>query len=392
MNAHARRLLALAASVLAVSLAPRAAPAADPIEIAAILSLTGQQGFIGSEQADALALIEKNLNAAGGISGRPIHFSVTDDQSSPQLGLQLATLAIDRKVPVVLGPSLTAVCQAVAPLFANGPVNYCYSPGIHPAAGSFVFGATPATTDAQVGAVRYFREKGWHHVAIIVATDASGQDAEKQLDAALALPENASMTVVDREHFTPTDLSVDAQMSRIKGAHPDVLVAWGTGTPEGTLLRGAADEGLDVPIYTSAANLTYRQMRAYAGYMPKVLLFPGYPFVAPDELPPGPTKTAVAAFIAAFKAVGVRPDTGQAIAWDPAQIVIEALKKIGPAATPAQIRDYIVGLHDYVGIYGPYDFRAIPQRGIGVSSIVVARWDVAKDTWVGVSKPGGMPL
>jgi branched-chain amino acid transport system substrate-binding protein len=380
------------ALIAVLTAAPLRVPAADPYEIAAILSLTGQQAFIGKEQADALALIEQHVNKAGGIGGRPLHFTIADDQSSPQLGVQLATLAIGRKVAIVLGPSLTAVCDAIAPLFKEGPLDYCFSPGIHPAPGSFVFGATPATTDAQVAAIRYFREKGWRRVGILIGTDASGQDAERQLDAALALPENKLMTVVGREHFNPTDLTVNAQLERIKAATPQVLVAWGTGTPAGTLFRGVTDAGIELPVYTSAANLTYAQMKAYAAYLPKTLLFPGYPFVAPDQLPKGATKTAVTAFLGAFKPAGVRPDTGQAIAWDAASIVIDALKKLGPNATPAQLRDYVGSLRGWVGIYGPYDFRAIPQRGLGVGGIVVAKWDPAKDTWVGVSKPGGIPL
>jgi branched-chain amino acid transport system substrate-binding protein len=384
---------ALFALALALGAIPAPGVAAEPYEITASLPLTGQGGFLGKEASDALKVIEASVNKTGGIGGRPLKVTIVDDQSSPQIGLQLATQAVARKDAVVLGPSLTAVCDAVEPLFVkDGPVDYCYSPGTHPPAGSFVFGAGPLTTDAQVAAVRYFRERGWKRIAIVIATDASGQDAEQQIDNALRLPENASVSVVAREHFNPTDLSVAAQMERIKAAAPQVLIAWGTGTPEGTLLRGAQDAGLDLPIYTSAANLTYAQMKQYAAFMPKQLLFPGYPFTAPDQLAPGPTKNAVNAFVAAFRALGIRPDQGHAIGWDPVQIVIAALRKLGPDATPAQLRDYILNLHGFVGIYGPYDFKANPQRGVGVNSVVIVRWDIAKDTWVGVSKPGGLPL
>jgi branched-chain amino acid transport system substrate-binding protein len=157
-------------------------------------------------------------------------------------------------------------------------------------------------------------------------------------------------------------------------------------------LRGVAEAGIDVPIYTSAANLTYAQMRAYANYMPKQLLFPGYPFIAREQNPRGATRDAVNAFFDVFKPSGIRPDTGHATCYDAAMLVIEALRKLGTGATAAQIRDYVDNRRGFVGVYGPYDFKAIPQRGIGVNAIVVSRWDPAKDTWVGVSKPGGMPL
>jgi branched-chain amino acid transport system substrate-binding protein len=41
---------------------------------------------------------------------------------------------------------------------------------------------------------------------------------------------------------------------------------------------------------------------------------------------------------------------------------------------------------------GPYDFPAIPQRGVGQSSVVITRWDGAHDQWVALSRVGGAPL
>jgi hypothetical protein len=40
-------------------------------------------------------------------------------------------------------------------------------------------------------------------------------------------------------------------------------------------------------------------------------------------------------------------------------------------------------------VNGIYDFRDGSQRGISASAVVVDRWDVAKQTFVVVSKPGG---
>jgi hypothetical protein len=50
------------------------------------------------------------------------------------------------------------------------------------------------------------------------------------------------------------------------------------------------------------------------------------------------------------------------------------------------------GLQGWTGVNGPYDFRANPQRGIGVNNIVMVRWDAQAGTGVAVSKLGGQPL
>lgn len=379
--------LALAALLATVPLAGRAA---DPFEINAILPLTGQAAFLGKEEAAALGVIEQLVNKTGGIAGRQIKFTIVDDQSNPQVGVQLMNTVIAKNVSVILGSSLVAVCNAEMPLVKNGPVAYCLSPGVHPPDGSYAFSSNISTTDLLAASAVYFRAKGWRKLAIITSSDASGQDAERGIDSAFTPASGEE--IIDREHFNITDVSVAAQMAHIKGSGAPALIAWSSGTPIATILRGIADTGLDVPVETTNANLTYAQMKAYASFMPKDLLFAAPPAVAPDQLPNGPVKRKVMEFIDAFKSTGTRPDIGQALAWDPTFLVIDAYKKLGLNATAAQIRDYLANLRGWVGINGAYDFRAVPQRGVGVKNVVIVRWDPAKETWVGVSKLGGAPL
>jgi hypothetical protein len=66
-------------------------------------------------------------NARGGITGRKIHFVVQDDQSSPQVAVQLTNGIIAKHVPVMLGSSLVANCNAMmAAVRESGPVQYCF--------------------------------------------------------------------------------------------------------------------------------------------------------------------------------------------------------------------------------------------------------------------------
>ena len=55
----------------------------------------------------------------------------------------------------------------------------------------------------------------------------------------MALPENRDMQIVSFEHFAPSDISIAAQMAKIKDSKPDVVMAWGTGTATATEYRGA---------------------------------------------------------------------------------------------------------------------------------------------------------
>ncbi len=380
----------LAALAIARSAVP--AVAAEPYDINVIIPLTGIGSFLGTSEATALSLVEKNVNAAGGVRGRPIHFAVADDQSNPQVAVQLLNGIIAKHVPILLGSTLAAMCGAMLPLLKDGPVDYCFSSAIYPPKGSYMFSGNASTKDMLAVNVRYFHGRGWNKLAVITTTDASGQDGDRGVDAALAAPENKGMTVVAREHFTPGDVSVAAQMARIKASGAQALIVYAIGPAFGTVLRAYGDAGLDMPVSTTTANLIYGLMKQLGPLLPKELYFTGPPGVAYDSIPKGPLKDAVRTFVTSTRGAGLHPDIALLAAWDPAVMTVAALRKLGLDATSAQIEDYIENLHGWAGAYGIYDFRDGSQRGLAESNGIVVRWDPAKDYWVGVSKFGGAPL
>ena len=385
-----RTLTALTLAALAIAAASTAsirAAAPAPFEIDAILSLTGSASFLGREESDAMVALEDRVNKTGGIGGRPVKFVAQDDQSSPQVALQLFNALLPKKPAIVLGPSLVAGCSAIAPLLANGPVVYCLSTGMYPPKGSYMFSyGIPTTAQVRV-MVAYLRDRGWKRIATLFATDAGGQDGERVFDGVLGLPENASVTVVTREHFNNNDVSVSAQISRIRAAGAQALIAWTTGTPLGTVLHAAADLGFNIPTAVAASNLNYTEMRQFREILPKELYLVAVPGLAPDALPKGPLHDAAAAFNGATKAAGIKADGNVAIGWDPAAIAVAALRKLGPDATAAQLHDYLENLHDVYGAAGAYDFRDGSQRGLDGRSAVVVRYDPVKDLFVAVPVP-----
>ncbi len=363
-------------------------------DINVILPLTGGASFLGKEEQKALQLAEPLLNTTGGIQGQPVHFEFYDDQSNPQTGVQLSNRVIGAKPAVVMGSSLVAVCNAMAPLMQDGPALYCFSPGIHPPAGSYVFTSSVSTLDLADAMIRYFRLKGWTRLAFMTSADATGQDAEHGLDEVVGRPENKDITVVERAHFNTTDVSVAAQIEHIKAANPQALIAWSTGTPIATVFKGIIQAGLDIPIGTTNGNMTYAQMNQYAAFLPKRLYIAAPEWVQHDgviKLDPA-VEAAQARFFDAFKAANAKPDIAATLAWDPVMIVVDALQHLGPNASAQQVRDYIAALKGFAGINGIYDFTKIPQRGLDVQAAIVTLWSPTAQTWQLVSKPTGIPL
>ncbi len=378
-------------ALLAASVAP--ALAQSPRTIDVILPLTGPAAFLGQAEWQALQQMEAGIQS-GLIKAMPVHFQVHDDQSSPQTAVQLATGLISARPPVILGSGLVGMCNAMAPLMKNGPVMYCFSPGIHPTAGGFVFTASVSTRDLASSMLRFYRMKGLTRIALLTSTDASGQDAARNLHELLATPENHDMVVTEDVRFNPSDVSVSAQIERIKGSSPQAMIAWSTGAPIGTVFKPIRDAGLDIPVATTDGNMTYAQMDQYKAFLPKTLYIPASQWMgaaAGHSLPPA-MEAAQKAFFAAFKPIHVTPDSASTYAWDPTLLLLDALEKLGPGATAEQVRQRLASTQGWIGVKGRYDFVADPQRGLNENEAIVTLWSQEAHAWVPVSEPRGVPL
>jgi branched-chain amino acid transport system substrate-binding protein len=387
-------LIALCVAVAVLLGGAGSARAAEPYDIHVILPLTGNGAFLGQGHRDSLDTLAEIVNQSNGIDGRPLHFVYHDDQSNPQVSVQLATEIIAQKPAVILGSSLVAMCAAIAPLMQNGPVDYCLSPAYHPPTGGYVFSAGASSTDQSAAILRYFRLKGWTKIATLANTDASGQSNDKSMDELVARPENKDVSLVTRQHFNPTDISVAAQIESIRGAGAQAIVAGVTGTAAATVFKGMIQSGLDIPIVVTSGNESFPQMDAWKDFLPKHLVMSSALFPEHDGLLTLDPRIEAAqhAMYAALAAHHLKADNMEATSWDAALIVVAALRKLGPNATAAQIRDFIANLTNFPGIDGIYDFKASPERGLGPDSAIAVTYDPVKKAWVWLTKPGGAPL
>jgi len=390
-----KRTIAVLALVFAVACATaKPVLAAEPYNIHVILPLTGNGAFLGKGHRDSLEMLAEIVNKSGGIQGRPLHFVFHDDESSPQTAVQLAGLVLAEKPAVMLGSSLVAMCAAVAPLLKDGPVDYCLSPAYHPQAGSYVFSSSASAIDQTKAVMRYYRMKGWTKIATLNNTDATGQQNDKATDLVAALPENKAVKLVAREHFNPADISVAAQIERIKASGAEAIIAGVTGSPAATVFKGMVQAGLDIPVSPTSGNEVVAQMEQWKDFLPKGLVMGSAVFPEHDgiwKLDPR-IEAAQRDMYAALKAHGEKPDNLVATCWDAGLIVVDALRTLGPNATAKQIRDYIANLTNFAGVDGFYNFKENPERGLGPDSAIVVRYDPAAKAFVWLTQPGGAPL
>lgn len=160
----------LAAFVLA--LAAGGASAAEPLVLAASLSLTGHYAELGKMKERAYRLWEEDVNLRGGILGRPVKLMLVDDESNPARTRQLYTeFATEHKVDFFLGPyssELTDVAADVAeahhyPLLASG----ASANSLWQKKRRYLFGVYVTTDRYAIGFLELLVRNGIHHVAIV---------------------------------------------------------------------------------------------------------------------------------------------------------------------------------------------------------------------------------
>jgi branched-chain amino acid transport system substrate-binding protein len=162
---------------------------------------------------------------------------------------------------------------------ARNPVNFCFSPSILPAHGGNVFASSITLCDSEMATFNRAKKIGFRRYAQLAATDASGQWALQNIKEWQADPANKDVQVVAVEAFGPNDLSVAAQVAKIKAADPDIIYLNAIGTAFGTALRELNNAGLsNVVMVTTPANGSVTQLAAYRAFLPKTLLTVGMPY------------------------------------------------------------------------------------------------------------------
>jgi len=363
--------------------------AADPLELYALVPLTGPLAFLGQGVAASLNAEAVAINAHGGVKGRDVHFTLLDDQGNPQIAVQLLTPLLSKGVPAVLDSGPAATCRATSAAAKSAAVVYCLSNAYDPAGDSYSFATPMSLEDAIAAQIRFLRVRGLKRIGFIITTDATGQASDAAISNILAYPENRDVVAVARERFGMADISVTAQIARIRNAGAQAVYALASGAPFALVLREVRDAGMNVPVATLASNQSIKQLTSYGAIVPPDLEMVAARFAAYDVMGAGPVKDDTAVFRSAMARGGVGTDGPSSLPWDAVMFITGAYRKYDFAPTSTNVRDYIASMRNVAGINGYYDFITTPGRGLTSKDTVVLRWDGARKDFAPISTAGG---
>lgn len=246
-----RRLAATAAGgALAVALSAGAAFAADPIRIGVLEDQSGDFAAATMVKVHAIELAADEINAAGGIAGRPIELVVYDTQSDNTRYQEFMRRVLQRdKVDVVFAGFSSASREAYRPIVNQFDglafYNNQYEGGVCDA-NMIVTGAVPEQQFSTL--IPWMMETYGKKVYTLAADYNFGQISAEWVRNIVA--ENGGEMV--GEEFIPLGVSQFSQtIQNIQGARPDFVVTLLVGAAQASYYEQAAAANVGLPMASS---------------------------------------------------------------------------------------------------------------------------------------------
>ncbi|MGO4134424.1 substrate-binding protein [Rhizobium brockwellii] len=225
-----------------------AALAEDPIKIGVPVGLSGANSVVAPSVVQAAELAVEEINAKGGVLGRPLELEIADDASGAA-GAQKAfdSLIFQKEVNVVISMETSAARNAGLPIISKGDVPYIYTSfyeGKSCNANLFVDAWVP---EQQVPPVvdNFISKQGAKKFFLIGSDYAFGRG---MLTFAKGYIEKAGAQIVGEEYLPMDGSDWTAIISKVRSSGADAIItSTAGGAPNVTLTKQLRSSGVTLP-------------------------------------------------------------------------------------------------------------------------------------------------
>ncbi|MCB8883093.1 ABC transporter substrate-binding protein [Acidisoma cellulosilytica] len=219
-----RLVLGMVAGLAGLGLAGRAMAAdGTPIRLGGILPLTGPDASVGIQQQRGLRFGVSQINAAGGVAGRPLDILYEDDEGRPdQAVISFNKLVSLQGVPLIFsafsGPTL-----AMAPLATRKKivlVNGGAQADRLAKASPYLFNTIPVAGDEIAVLAKYLASVGKKTAGILYEDDAGGTSGRDDFVRAF---QKVGGKIIAREPVSFGQTDYRPSLLKIASVKPDVL-------------------------------------------------------------------------------------------------------------------------------------------------------------------------
>ena len=347
-----RSLLGAAAASLA---APALAQTA-PLRLGVLTPLTGAGSFDGPRMLKAMQGVAAEVNAAGGVLGRPIELVVEDDETNPEAAVRAAHKLVDvDRVPVIMGTWASAVTTAVAPVCWESKTFLTTVSGAdsitHLPHQGYLIRTQPNNELQATSHARFIVRHGAKRV-FILSTQAPFTEPTVRFLTAVLTP--AGVAVAGSLIYDKDKTSYRSEVDQALRAKPDLVYLNGYAPDVAVVLRDLFRAGYDGGRFTQSYALTVKSLADLPHDVTQ-----GVITAQPSADVDSP------AYAAAAKRTGVAaPDSYEAQATDWISIVALTIARAGEASGTA-LRDTVrkITNSDGVKVYTAVDGLAALKQG-----------------------------
>lgn len=332
---------------LAFAAATLAAGAVEPIKIGHYGAFTGKDAAFGIAARKGILIAQDEINAAGGVLGRPVEIVFGDNQSKVGESATIAKKFISRdKVVAVLGANLSTNSLEAGPLFQAAKVPMIAITSTNPRVtqiGDYIFRVCFIDPfQGEVLAKFAFNTLKVRRVALLTS---------------VANPYSVGLSKVFRERFTALggtivaeqkhqegDKDFRAQLTAIKAAGAEAILHSSNYTEGALICIQARSLGFTGPLF-GGDSWEAPELIAIGGKAVEGVYYSTH--ASPES--PAPE---VQAFVKKFQQRwGEIPDSTAAQGYDAAILLFDALKRAGTTDS-AKVRDALAATKDFPAVTG----------------------------------------
>jgi branched-chain amino acid transport system substrate-binding protein len=320
--------------------------ASGDIQVGEFASLTGATASFGQSSHKGTQMAFDEINADGGVLGRKMRLVTEDDQSRPGEAATVVRKMISRDhIVALLGEVASSRSLEAAPICQQAGIPMISPASTNPKVtevGDQIFRV--CFIDPFQGTVlsKFALSKNWKRVAILT-------DVKQDYSVGLSQFFKANISanggeVVSEQSYSSGDKDFKAQLTAIKGAQPDAILASGYYTEAGLIALQARELQIAAPLL-GGDGWDSPSLVEVGGKAIEGSFFSNH-FSAEDPTP------AIQEFLKKYRAkFNAEPDAMAALGYDSAMILADAIKRAGSTES-GKLRDAIAATKDFMAVTG----------------------------------------
>lgn len=326
---HRRHLAVILTALILVLTAcsggsqPGSAPVAE-ILIGITGPLTGDNAEYGKIWRKGFDLALEEINANGGVRGRPLRYVFEDTQSDPKQTPAVAQKFVaNEKIVAVIGDFSSPASMAASPIYQRAGLVQLGITNSHPdftTTGDYIWSnSTSQKDEAPFLASLAIQDLGKKRLAVLHLNTDWGKTTT---DLFVSAAEELGAEIVLQEAYLPTEKDFRPVLTKVRDANPDALI-----------LVSYYNDGALIAQQRQAVGLTAPVVGVSSLYSPQFLNLGGEAvegIYAVTRFHPGAPSPEVTQFVEAFRAkYNEDPDTFAATAYDGMKILAQVLEQVG---------------------------------------------------------------